>query len=29
MATLCERVLTETQRLTTELNGIMEKGFPS
>ena len=29
MATLGERVLTETQRLTTELNGIMEKGFPS
>jgi HPt (histidine-containing phosphotransfer) domain-containing protein len=29
MATLCERVLTETQRLTTELNGIMAKGFSS
>ena len=29
MAALCERVLTETQRLTTELKGIMEKGFPS
>ena len=29
MATLCEQMLTEIQRLATELNGIMEKGFPS
>lgn len=29
MAGLCERVQAETQRLTIELNGIMEKGFPS
>ena len=28
-AALCERVQAETQRLTTELKGIMEKGLPS
>ncbi len=27
MTALCERVQTEIQRLTTELNAIMEKGF--
>lgn len=29
MAALCEQVQSEIQRLTIELKGIMEKGFPS
>ena len=29
VAVLCERVHAETQRLTTALKGIIERGFPS